>query len=143
MISTSQRSLRITSCCFTRRASSLTVHPRRYSRVNGFKMSSESHRLSSRATQACISFLELARLCTKSGKSDLFLCGLCVSLRLSAFERPINAENAEIRRGPQRKDFHPNSIFCAKPAPYIEFDKLSSGLLLHCLGSITGIYSNL
>jgi len=47
----------------------------------------------------------------KSGKSDLFLCGLCVSMRPSALKRPINAENTEIRRGPQRKDFHPNSIF--------------------------------
>jgi len=38
-------------------------------------------------------------------------------LRISAalcVERPINAENAEIRRGPQRKDFHLDSSFFAK-----------------------------
>src|SRR6185369_15612660 len=59
-----------------------------------------------------------------------FLCGLCVSLRplrISAalcVERPINAENAEIRRGPQRKDFHLNSIFCAKPRSAVNFRAL-------------------
>src|SRR6185369_7286011 len=52
--------------------------------------------------------------CTKSGKSDLFsLRPLRISVALCV-ERPINAENAEIRRGPQRKDFHPNQIFRAK-----------------------------
>jgi len=57
-----------------------------------------------------------SRLCTKSGKSDLFsLRPLRISAALCV-ERPINAENAEIRRGPQRKDFHLDSTFCAKPA---------------------------
>src|SRR6185503_9822087 len=54
-------------------------------------------------------------LCTKTGNSDLFsLRPLRISAALCV-ERPINAENAEIRRGPQRKDFYLNSTFCAKP----------------------------
>ena len=57
----------------------------------------------------------LRRLWTKSGKSDLFsLRPLRISAALCV-ERAINAENAEIRRGPQRKDFHLDSTFCAKP----------------------------
>src|SRR6185503_12651015 len=56
----------------------------------------------------------LRRLWTKSGKSDLFsLRPLRISAALCV-ERAINAENAEIRRGPQRKDFHLDSTFCAK-----------------------------
>src|SRR6185503_15501802 len=50
----------------------------------------------------------LRRLWTKSGKSDLFsLRPLRISAALCV-ERPINAE---IRRGPQRKDFHLDSTF--------------------------------
>src|SRR6185369_5018840 len=54
------------------------------------------------------------RLCTKMAN---LICFSLRPLRISAFSAlkgPINAENAEIRRGPQRKDFHLNSIFCAK-----------------------------
>ena len=53
-------------------------------------------------------------LCTKSGKSDLFsLRPLRISAALCV-ERPINAENAEIRRGPQRKDFPSQLDFLCK-----------------------------
>src|SRR6185369_13675040 len=89
--------------------------------------------------QSKLQFCKQQRLCTKSGKSDVFLCGLCVSLRPSALKRPINAENTEIRRGPQRKDFHPNSIFCAKPAaPALQcraVEKLSSNEYSHAHSS--------
>src|SRR6185369_15150159 len=62
------------------------------------------------------SYCDHRRLWIKSGKSDLFsLRPLRISAALCV-ERPINAEIAEIRRGPQRKDFHLNSIFCAKPS---------------------------
>src|SRR6185369_14258455 len=67
------------------------------------------------ATHRLVPLGSFPRLCTKSGKSDLFsLRPLRISAALCV-ERPINAENAEIRRGPQRKEFHLNSIFCAKP----------------------------
>ena len=67
------------------------------------------------ATHRLVPLGSFPRLCTKSGKSDLFsLRPLRISAALCV-ERPINAENAEIRRGPQRKDFHLDSTFCAKP----------------------------
>src|SRR6185369_830360 len=63
-----------------------------------------------------------------------FLCGLCVSLRLSALKGPLTQRTqryAEIRRGPQRKDFHLNSIFCAKPRDPIEWTlERSTALIL-------------
>src|SRR6185295_20256260 len=43
-----------------------------------------------------------ARLCTKSGNLICFLCGLCVSLRLSALKGPLTQRTqryAEGRRG--------------------------------------------
>ena len=74
-------------------------------------------------------------LCTKSGKSDLFLCGLCVSLRPSALKRPINAENTEIRRGPQRKDFHPTRFFVQSSAQPLFLKSLKS--LLDTVSTVT------
>src|SRR6185503_10304337 len=62
-------------------------------------------------------------LCTKSGKSDLFsLRPLRISAALCV-ERPINAENAEIRRGPQRKELAHSKIHVISP---VRFDGLDN-----------------
>src|SRR6185369_7184858 len=55
------------------------------------------------ATHRLVRLGSFPRLCTKSGKSDLFsLRPLRISAALCV-ERPINAENAEIRRGRRGK----------------------------------------